>query len=199
MVRLHAHGQPAWLFLRKLYFCLMILYIKNMVCHRCKMVVRTLLEQLELHPTAINLGEVVLAETELHKEQVQVLSGALKKAGFELMDNHRSQLIEQIKAFIIHTIHYQEEQPKKKFSELLSKQLHHGYSYLSNLFSGVEGITIEQYIIRQKIEKVKELILYDELSLSQISFQLGYSSTAHLSAQFKKVTGLTASQFRQSG
>jgi len=163
------------------------------------MVVRTLLEQLELHPTAINLGEVVLAETELHKEQVQVLSGALKKAGFELMDNHRSQLIEQIKAFIIHTIHYQEEQPKKKFSELLSKQLHHGYSYLSNLFSGVEGITIEQYIIRQKIEKVKELILYDELSLSQISFQLGYSSTAHLSAQFKKVTGLTASQFRQSG
>ena len=177
----------------------MQLYIKNMVCHRCKMVVKTELEKLELHPVNIALGEVMIEEKQLSKEQLEQLAEALKAVGFELIDDRRSKLIEGIKTFIIDTIHYKEEQPKKNYSELLSQHLHHDYSYLSNLFSEVEGITIEQYIINQKIEKVKELLLYDEQSLSQIALQLGYSSTAHLSSQFKKFTGLTPSRFKQTG
>ena len=177
----------------------MKLFIKNMVCHRCKMVVRTELEKLGLHPINVALGEVDIEEKELAKEQLGKLSGALKDVGFELIDDRKSKLIGQIKNFVIETVHYQDEQPKKNYSELLSQHLHHDYSYLSNLFSQVEGITIEQYIINQKIEKVKELLVYDELSLSQIAFQLGYSSTAHLSAQFKKLTGFTPSQFKQMG
>lgn len=177
----------------------MLLYIKNMVCHRCKMVVTAELEKLKLHPVNIALGEVIIEEKQLTKDQSNKLSDALKAVGFELIDDRRSKLIEQIKTFIIDTVHYQEEQPKKNYSELLSKHLHHDYSHLSNLFSEVEGITIEQYIINQKIEKVKELLMYDELSLSQIALQLGYSSTAHLSNQFKKLTGLTPSKFKQMG
>jgi AraC family transcriptional regulator len=177
----------------------MHLYIKNMVCHRCKMVVKSELENLHLHPVAISLGEAVIEENELSREQSGQLSDALNAVGFELIDDKRSKLIEKIKAFIIDTIHYKDEQPQKNFSELISKHLHHDYSYLSNLFSEVEGITIEQYIINQKIEKVKELMMYNEQSLSQIALQLGYSSTAHLSNQFKKITGLTPTQFKQIG
>lgn len=177
----------------------MLLYIRNMVCHRCKIVVRTELEKLNLHPVNIALGEVVIEEKELKKEQQSNLSEALKAVGFELIDDRRSKLIEKIKTFVIDTVHYKDEQPKKNYSELLSQHLHHDYSHLSNLFSEVEGITIEQYIINQKIEKVKELLMYDELSLSQIALQLGYSSTAHLSAQFKKLTGFTASKFKEMG
>ncbi len=116
-----------------------------------------------------------------------------------MIDDRRSKTIEKIKTFIINAVHYTEEQPHKNFSELLSQHLQHDYSYLSKLFSEVEGITLEQYTIQQKIEKVKELIIYDELSLSQIAFQLGYSSTAHLSAQFKKITGLTPTHFKKPG
>ena len=170
-----------------------------MVCHRCKMAVRTELEKLNLHPVNIELGEVLLEEKELNSDQQNDISNALKKIGFELIDDRRSKLIEQIKTFVINTIHYRDEQPKKNFSELLSQHLHHDYSYLSNLFSQVEGITIEQFVINQKIEKVKELLMYDELSLSQIAFELGYSSTAHLSSQFKKLTGLNPSKFKQMG
>ena len=170
-----------------------------MVCHRCKMVVRTELEKLNLHPVHMGLGEVAIEEKELPKAQQLKLSEALKEVGFEWMDDRRSKLIEQIKTFVIDTIHYKDEQPKKNFSELISKHLHHDYSYLSNLFSEVEGITIEQFTINQRIEKVKELLVYDELSLSQIAFQLGYSSTAYLSTQFKKLTGFTPSQFKQTG
>ncbi|WP_243745554.1 helix-turn-helix domain-containing protein [Segetibacter sp. 3557_3] len=177
----------------------MKLYIKNMVCHRCKMVVRSELEKLNLHPVDIALGEVVIEEKELDKAQQHDLSVALRAVGFELIDDRRSLIIEQIKTFVIDTIHYKDEQPKKNFSELISQHLHHDYSYLSNLFSEVEGITIEQYIINQRIEKVKELLVYDELSLSRIAVDLGYSSTAHLSNQFKKLTGLTPSQFKQRG
>lgn len=183
----------------EIYLCLMLLYIKNMVCHRCKMVVKAELEKLKLHPVNIALGEVALEEKELNKEQTDKLSNALKEVGFELIDDKRKKLIEQIKTFIIDIIHYQDAQPQKNFSELISKHLHHDYSYLSNLFSEVEGITIEQYIINQRIEKVKELLMYGELSLSQIALQLGYSSTAHLSNQFKKLTGLTASKFKEMG
>ena len=170
-----------------------------MVCHRCKMVVTTELEKLKLHPVTVALGDVLIKEKQLTKEQLCELSTALKAVGFELLDDRRSKLIEQIKTFIIDTVHYKDEQPKNNYSQLLSQHLHHDYSHLSNLFSEVEGITIEQYIINQKIEKVKELLMYDELSLSQISLQLGYSSTAHLSNQFKKLTGLTPSRFKQMG
>lgn len=163
------------------------------------MVVRTELEKLKLHPVNIALGEVVIEEKQLDKDQQSELSVALKAVGFELIDDRRGKIIEQIKNFIIDTVHYQDEQPKKNYSELLSQHLHLDYSHLSNLFSEVEGITIEQYIINQKIEKVKELLTYDELSLSQIALQLAYSSTAHLSTQFKKLTGLTPSQFKQMG
>jgi AraC family transcriptional regulator len=142
---------------------------------------------------------VVLEEKELSKDKLTDLQNALKLVGFELIDNKRSKIIEQIKTFIINTIHYGDELPQKNFSELLSRHLHHDYSYISNLFSQVEGITIEQYIINQRIEKVKELLMYNDLSLSQIAFQLGYSSTAHLSAQFKKLTGFTPSQFKKMG
>ena len=177
----------------------MTLYIKNMVCHRCKMVVKATLEQLGLHSIAVELGEVIIEEKELTAAQQSELSTALNAVGFELIDDKRSKLIEQIKSFIIDTIHYKEELPSKNFSELITKHLHHDYSYLSNLFSQVEGITIEQYIINQRIEKTKELLLYGEQSLSQIAFNLGYSSTAHLSNQFKRITGLTPSKFKQIG
>lgn len=175
------------------------LYIKNMVCHRCKMVVEAELEKIGLHPIAIELGEVVIEEKELTTEQKKDLPEVLQAVGFELIDDRRSKQIEQIKTLIIDTIHYKDEQPKQNFSEIIAKHLHHDYSYLSNLFSDVEGITIEQYIINQRIEKVKELLMYGELSLSQIAFNLGYSSTAHLSNQFKKLTGFTPSRFKQMG
>jgi AraC family transcriptional regulator len=177
----------------------MLLYIKNMVCHRCRMVVKSELEKLGLHPISISLGEVAIEEKSLTSKKAGELSTALKDIGFELIDDKKRKLIEQTKTFVINTVHYSLEQPKKKFSELLSQHLHHDYSFISNLFSAVEGITIEQYFINQKIEKVKELLLYNELNLSQVAFQLGYSSTAHLSAQFKKVTGFTPTKFKQMG
>ncbi len=170
-----------------------------MVCHRCKMVVKSELEKLGLHPITIALGEVAVEEKSLTDKKTAELAIALKSVGFELIDDKKRMLIEQIKTFIINSVHYSDEQPKKKFSELLSQHTHHDYSFISNLFSEVEGITIEQYMINQKIEKVKELLLYNELNLSQVAFQLGYSSTAHLSAQFKKVTGFTPTKFKQLG
>lgn len=170
-----------------------------MVCHRCKMVVQSTLDKLGLHPLNIQLGEVLIEEKTVSKDLLKQLSGALIQAGFELMDDKQSKLIEQLKTFIINSIHYREEQPQQKFSELLSQHVHHDYSYISNLFSEVEGITIEQFIIAQKIEKVKELLTYNELSLSQIALQLNYSSTAYLSNQFKKYTGLTPSAFKKMG
>lgn len=169
-----------------------------MVCHRCKMVVKDQLEKIGLHPLHIGLGEVMLEEKHLTVEQMQALSSGLTAAGFELMDDRQSRLIEQIKTFIIQAVHYDKAQPDKKFSDLLSQHVHHEYSYISKLFSDVEGITIEHFIISQKIEKVKELLMYNELSLSQIAFDMHYSSTAYLSNQFKRVTGLTPSAFKQS-
>lgn len=170
-----------------------------MVCHRCKMAVTTELEKLGFNPLSIALGEVMIEEKALSKQQLTILGDALSPLGFELMDDKQSKLIEQVKTFVIDTIHYKEELPNRNFSELLSRHLHHDYSFISNLFSEVEGLTIEQYIINQRIEKVKELLLYRELSLSQVAFQLGYSSPAHLSAQFKKVTGLTPTKFKRMG
>jgi AraC-like DNA-binding protein len=136
---------------------------------------------------------------ELPKEKVEQLSQNLSALGFELLDNSKQQLIEKIKNIIIQHVHYTQEENNHNYSEILSKALHKDYSYLSSLFSEVEGITIKKYLINQKIEKVKVLIIYDELSLSEIAYQLGYSSVAHLSNQFKKVTGLRPSHFKKVG
>ena len=177
----------------------MVLFIKNMVCQRCNMVVQSELEKLSLHPATVALGEVTIEEKKISQKQMNALSDALRKLGFELIDDKRRKLTEQVKTFVIETIHYKNEPPQKKYSELISQHLHHDYSYISKLFSEVEGITIEQYIINQKIEKVKELLVYDELSLSEMAYGLGYSSVAHLSTQFKKLTGFTPTQFKQTG
>lgn len=172
------------------------LFIKNMVCNRCIMVVENELKQLGLPSVSIRLGEVEL-EKELTPEQKVELSKALTMVGFELIDDRRSRIIEKIKNTIIDTVHHQHDDKKFNLSAVLSKELNHDYNYLSNLFSEVEGTTIEKYFIAQKIEKVKELLVYDELSVSEIAFQLNYSSVAYLSNQFKKVTGLTPSHYKQ--
>ena len=177
----------------------MNIYIKNMVCYRCKLSVENELKKLKLHPLKVELGEIVLKEDAITKQQQQQLSINLKQLGFELLDDKRKKIIEQIKTLIINNIHYNKENSSRNYSGFIAENLYHDYSYLSKLFSETEGITIEQFIINQKIEKVKELLVYDEKSLSEIAFETGYSSVAHLSSQFKKVTGLTPTQFKQSG
>ena len=167
-----------------------------MVCNRCIAAVKTELEKLGLYPRQITLGEAVIEEDQLSPEQTGEIEAALKKSGFELISDRNSRIIEKIKNVIITQIHHSANELKHKFSELISSELHYDYSYLSKLFSEVEGITIEQYIINQKIEKVKELLVYDELSITQIADQMGYSSVAHLSSQFKKATGLPPSHFK---
>lgn len=175
------------------------LYIKNMVCDRCKLVVRQELERLGLKPVKVALGEVTLADDELPPEKLTQLDLALVNLGFERIDDRKARLIENIKNKVIEMIHYGDPGNRKlNWSALLSDSLHYEYNYLSNLFSSVEGITLEQYIIRQKIEKVKELLFYDELNLSEIAHKMGYSSVAHLSGQFKKVTGFTPSELKKS-
>jgi len=172
------------------------LYIKNMVCDRCKMVVRSELEKLGFHPVHVELGEITLSD-KLSDNQITVIEQSLQPLGFELIDDKKSRLIEQIKTVIIELVHYNNSDLKINLSDYLSQKLNHDYNYISNLFSEVEGTTIEKYFIAQKIEKVKELLVYGELTLSEIAFRLNYSSTAHLSSQFKKVTGLTPSHFKQ--
>ena len=174
----------------------MKLYIKNMVCNRCKMVVKSELEKFGLHPLTVELGEVEIAD-ELDNNKKSLLNEALKPIGFELMDDKKSRIIEKIKNIIVELVHHSGEQLKVNLSDHIAGELHHDYSYLSNLFTEVVGTTIEQYFIGQKIERVKELLIYDELSLSEIAFQLNYSSISHLSKQFKKVTGLTPTHFKQ--
>jgi AraC-like DNA-binding protein len=173
----------------------MKLYVKNMVCSRCKMVVKNELEKAGMEPLSVELGEVELKEKP-QLAQLEQLEKSLNALGFEIIDNQKSRLIEQIKTQIIKLVHYTDTAVPLKLSAILADNLHHDYSYLSNLFSSVEGTTIEKYYIAQKIEKVKELLIYNELSLSEIAFQLGYSSVAHLSAQFKQVTGMTPSNFK---
>ena len=176
-----------------------ILYIKNMVCNRCVMVVRQELERQGLHPEKVSLGEVTIQEDKLSDTQQTKLDSALLNLGFERIDDRKARLIQTIKNKIIQMMHHTDKVDLKfNWSSVLSEELHYEYNYLSNLFSSVEGITLEQYIIRQKIEKVKELLFYDELNLSQIADRLGYSSVAHLSAQFKKVTGFTPSELKKS-
>lgn len=172
------------------------LFIKNMVCNRCIMVVQNELDKLGLDVKSIKLGEVVLGK-ELSAEQRMKLQEAFSPLGFEVIDDKKSRIIEKIKNTIIELVHHQENGAKTNLSDVLSSKLNHDYNYLSNLFSEVEGTTIEKYFIAQKIEKVKELLVYDELSLSEIAFRMNYSSVAYLSNQFKKVTGLTPSHFKQ--
>jgi len=176
----------------------MHLYIKNMVCNRCILVVEQELQKLDIHNYKVILGEVEITNA-IPKENLNQLQNNLSALGFELLDDSKTRLIERIKNVIIQYIRDNQEENRQNFSDILSKALHKDYSYLSGLFSEVEGITIEKYIINQKIEKVKELITYDELSVSEIAYKLGYSSVAHLSNQFKKVTGLTPSHFKQVG
>lgn len=175
------------------------LYIKNMVCNRCITAVKQEFEKLGLHPEKVTLGEITIGEDSLSAEQQQQLDAALQELGFERIDDRKARLIEGIKSKIIQLIHHSDKvNLKVNWSKVLSDEVHYEYNYLSNLFSSVEGITLEQYIIRQKIEKVKELLFYDELTLSEIADKLGYSSVAHLSAQFKKITGFTPSELKKS-
>ncbi|GAB2653683.1 hypothetical protein GCM10027036_03750 [Flavihumibacter cheonanensis] len=177
-------------------FSMVTLFIKNMVCDRCVLVVAGELKKIGINAQKITLGEVTL-EKELTADQKEQLDQALLDLGFEPIDSKKGRIIEKIKTVIINMVHHSDHDEKTNLSDLLSKALHHDYNYLSNLFSEVEGITIEKYFIAQKIEKVKELLVYDELSLSEIALRMHYSSVAYLSNQFKKVTGLTPSHFRQ--
>ena len=174
----------------------MKLYIKYMVSLRCKMIVKEALEKLGLHDTALDLGLVEILE-EITPEQRQSLKETLSRSGLELLDDKRSILIDKIKTVIIEMIHYSEELPTVNYSDYISEKLDYDYTYLSNIFSEVKGITIQHFIIMHKIEKVKELLLYDEMNLSEISYKLHYSSVSHLSNQFKKITGLSPSFFKK--
>jgi len=167
-----------------------------MVCNRCIIVVQNEMKKLGLKLENIKLGEVTL-EKELSSSEKDALESALVPLGFQVIDDKKGRIIEQIKNVIIDLVHYKDNDTKANLSDILSKKLNHDYNYLSNLFSEVESTTIEKYFIAQKVEKVKELLVYDELSLSEIAYRLNYSSVAYLSNQFKKVTGLTPSYFKQ--
>ena len=167
-----------------------------MVSNRCKMAVKEELKKLGLHFIVVDLGEVEIMEniTMLQREQ---LKKALLDSGLELMDDKKSMLIEKIKNVIIEMVHHSTENIKVNFSDYLSEKMNHDYTYLSNLFSEVQGTTIEQFIISHKTERIKELIIYGELNITEIAWKMNYSSVAHLSSQFKKVTGLSPSHFKQ--
>ncbi len=167
-----------------------------MVSLRCKMLVKAELEKMNIAYKNVELGETELVN-DISDQQQQELRVVLAKSGLELMDDKKAMLVEKIKKVIIEMVHYADEFPEANFSDFLSEKLNHNYTYLSNLFSEVKGTTIEHYIILHKIEKVKELIVYDELNLTEIAFKMNYSSVAHLSNQFKKITGLTPSFFKK--
>ena len=169
-----------------------------MVCNRCIKAVASILNDLAIGYEQVLLGEALLHEA-LADEKKEALQQRLQEEGFELIDNKKSRIIERIKGLLIERVKADPDDATDTLSHYLSSQLHLDYSYLSNLFSSIEGTTIEKYFIAQKIERAKELLVYDELSLSEIAFQLGYSSVQHLSNQFKKVTGLTPSHFKQIG
>ncbi|MET0636774.1 MAG: AraC family transcriptional regulator [Chitinophagaceae bacterium] len=173
----------------------MKLYIKYMVSIRCKMVVKEAFQRLGLHYVTVNLGEIEVLEdiTQVQREKLKL---TLLTYGLELLDDKKAILIERIKNVIVQMVHYEDDLPKTNFSTYLSQQLKYDYTYLANIFSETQGTTIEQFIILHKIEKVKELIIYGELNLTEIAWKLHYSGVAHLSTQFKKVTGLTPTYFK---
>ncbi len=173
----------------------MNLHIKNMVCNRCKMVVKAELEKLGFKPLLVELGEVTLAENLTANDKIKIAE-QLTHFGFELLEDKKTQTAEQIKTALINLVHYTKEPLKINLSAYLSKHLKQEYTSLSSIFSEVENQTIEKYFIAQKIEKAKEMLTYGELTLSEIAYQLNYSSVAHLSAQFKKVLGITPSAYK---
>ncbi len=174
----------------------MVIYIKNMVSTRCKLVVMAELEKLGLHAVRLELGEVE-TEEEMGKEHQFLFDLALKKSGLEIVEDHKQIMIEKIKKCIIELIQHPDIKLKINLSNYLSEKLHYNYTYLNNCFYRIKGLSIEKYMIAQRIEKVKELLIYNELSLSKIAEELHYSSVAHLSAQFKKITGINPSEYRQ--
>ena len=167
-----------------------------MVCIRCQMVVKTELKKIDVRYVDVKIGEVDTVE-DVSRDKLDQLDLALRKAGLMLMDDKKSILVEKIKGAVIELVHYKEEQIKTNLSDYLSEKLNYDYTYLANLFSEVKGITIERFYLNHKIEKVKELIVYDELNLSEIAYKLHYSSVSHLSNQFKKITGLTPTYFKK--
>ncbi len=167
-----------------------------MVSQRCKMMVKEELKKLGLHFIVVDLGEVEIME-DISDRQRELLKAALLESGLELMDDKKAVLIERIKNAIIQMVHHTEESIKVNFSDYLSEKLKHDYTYMSNMFSEVQGTTIEQFIILHKVERIKELIIYDELNITEIAFRMNYSSVAHLSNQFKKITGLSPMHFKQ--
>jgi AraC-like DNA-binding protein len=173
----------------------MKLYIKYMVSTRCKMIVKEELKKLGLHFILVDLGVVDIMEN-ISSEQRELLRAALLSDGLELMDDKRAILIEKIKNVIVEMVHYADEMPKINFSHFLAEKLDYDYTYLSNLFSEIQGTTIEQFIISHKVERIKELIIYGEMNITEIAFKMNYSSVAHLSSQFKKVTGLSPTHFK---
>ncbi len=174
----------------------MKLYIRNMVCSRCIMAVRNELEKVGLTPLSVELGEVWIQEDDISAVKAELLKG-LKGLGFDIIDDKNTKTIDKIKSLIIDLVHNKENDIDIKLSEYLAKKLFQDYSTLSHLFSEIESTTIEKFYIQQKIEKVKELLTYDELSLNEIAFKLNYSSASHLSKQFKKVTGLSPTHFKK--
>ena len=174
----------------------MKLYIKNMVCDRCKLVVQNILKDMQIAPVSVSLGEVDLGGRVLKESEHSLFVERLEEVGFELISDKKTRIIEGIREALIDLVRDAENQ-KIKLSDYLAARMHHEYGYLSHLFSSVEGVTIEQAFILQKIEKAKELLVYDELTLTEIAYRLGYSSVAHLSRQFKQVTGLTPTAFKK--
>ena len=174
----------------------MKIYVRNMACESCKIFVKEALDELHINAVKVGLGEIE-TKGDITDEDKQRLNTKIKKAGLELLEKKSGVLIEEIRKVIIDYVYKTDDRPNVKFSVLLSETLHHDYGYLANFFSEVEATTIEQFLIALKVERIKELILFDELSLTQISYKLKYSSVAHLSNQFKKVTGLTPSHFKE--
>jgi YesN/AraC family two-component response regulator len=175
----------------------MTLYIKSMVSLRCKMMVQHELTMMGLHEVSVDLGRVVIEENISNKQREQ-LGSALHESGLELLEDKQEILIERVKNVVTEMVHYAEDAPTVNFSVFLSEKLGYDYVYLANLFSEAKGYTIEHFIIANKIERVKELILENEMNLTEISYNMHYSSVSHLSAQFKKVTGITPSHFKTS-
>ncbi|WP_018338196.1 helix-turn-helix transcriptional regulator [Butyricimonas synergistica] len=173
-----------------------VIFIKNMVCNRCILVVTEMLKDLHLTPLKVELGMAIVQE-QLQPADRETIKAALEKYGFELIDDKRMRMIEQIRTAIIELVHYEDNTSKLKLSEYLKEKCHYDYSFLSKLFSEVNGISIEKYYIAQKVERIKELLVYDELSISEIADLLQYSSVAHLSTQFHNVTGMSPSQFKR--
>ena len=172
------------------------LFIKNMVCLRCKLVVRDELERLGLVYEDVKLGEVTLKDP-VAPASIEALKLALQRSGLEIIDDKKSQLVEKIKRVVIEQVHYSEEPLLENFSSFLAKTLRYDYTYLSNLFAATQGLTLEHFIINNRIEKAKELLIYEDLSVAEIALRLHYCSAAHLSKQFKQVTGFTASHYKR--